>query len=281
MVQKPTEVMVPDDQSDSTAIRTTQAEAEWEFVAHVEVDRFCDQCGYNLYTAPVGKHPELNLLLVRCPDCGHVHAARDQATAGSIWMKRFAVPLTIIWLAILLSIPFLSVMAQIGMNIGTVEEARISERQSITRADGSMTTTYVRTIDANYPSDPEDKFLVGMFRTLSFLLGLVTTTIAMVVLPHWYRWAHIGVALFLGIFAPVFLCIFIHYEYATPWSEGLRFAYVYFALFITASVIAAYLGRIFARALVRLALPPKLRTPFTYLWTVDGKAAPPMKLATS
>ncbi len=281
LVQQPTDVPAADNQTEPIAIRRTQAESDWEFVAHVEVDRFCDQCGYNLYTAPVGKHPDLNLLLVRCPDCGHVHAARDQATSGSIWMKRLAVPLTIIWLAILLSIPFFAVMAQIGMNIGSVEEAREYVNREYTSADGSITTLRTRIIDPDYPESPQEKLFINMFRTLFFTLGLVTTTIATVVLPHWYKWAHIAVAVFLALLAPLFLCIFIHYEFATPWPEGLRFAYVYFGLFVGASIIAAFAGRILARAVVRLALPPRLRTPFTYLWTVDGKTPPPMKLATS
>jgi hypothetical protein len=43
---------------------------------------------------------------------------------------------------------------------------------------------------------------------------------------------------------------------------------------IVLSVVACVFGRPLARGIVRLALPPRLRGPFVFLWRADGKALP-------
>ncbi len=121
------------------AISPTRSSAEgWPRVSQIEVDRYCETCGYNLYTQPVFQHTELNLLVVRCPDCGKIHAAREHTTAWSHWVKKLSVIGLIVWMALIAGWCFGLTMAQIGLNIETLHNATKWTQVAVTPAQPSV-----------------------------------------------------------------------------------------------------------------------------------------------
>lgn len=63
----------------------------------MEVDAFCDGCGYNLHGQRVERDPRLDLSVCRCPECGRWHAAGKGTSASSVWLSRLGVFLIAGW----------------------------------------------------------------------------------------------------------------------------------------------------------------------------------------
>ena len=59
-------------------------------IAHIETDRFCQRCSYNMRTQAVRRDPRTELLLARCPECGRFDSVRDHVTATKAWVQRLA-----------------------------------------------------------------------------------------------------------------------------------------------------------------------------------------------
>ncbi len=60
-------------------------------VGRIETDRFCDECGFNMRTAPVYRDGRTRLLLARCTECGRIHDAAQLTSAGRVWLTRLGV----------------------------------------------------------------------------------------------------------------------------------------------------------------------------------------------
>jgi hypothetical protein len=71
-------------------------------VAFVEIDRYCEACGYNLRTQAVRRDPRTQVLLTRCPECGRHHPAADGTTAARAWVRRFSPLLLCGWVLLVL-----------------------------------------------------------------------------------------------------------------------------------------------------------------------------------
>lgn len=59
-------------------------------VGHLQTDTFCAHCGYNLVTQAVLRDSRLEILVVRCPECGRFTAAGQGTSAAKVWLNRFA-----------------------------------------------------------------------------------------------------------------------------------------------------------------------------------------------
>src|SRR5437016_7943719 len=71
-----------------------------EKFGQLEVDHFCEFCGYNLHGQVVARDERLGIMVCRCPECGRYHAAGHGATAKSIWVARMAAVALLLWVLI-------------------------------------------------------------------------------------------------------------------------------------------------------------------------------------
>jgi len=83
-------------------------------VGVIEMDRFCDRCGYNLRTQAVTRDEHTGILICRCPECGTFHPAGVATDAGRAWWGRFGTLLLLFWVLILLSC---AANALVGMGV--------------------------------------------------------------------------------------------------------------------------------------------------------------------
>ncbi len=242
-------------------------------VAVIETDRFCDDCGYNLRTQPVRHEPHTKLLLVRCPECGRFLAAREQTSVGSIWGRRLAPILIAGWIIVLLAVPVTLATVQVAIGIETLDELTTHRRVYATTTI-SDTVTLKNVV--RFQAVPRDDFalhawLLSLACAGAFATGFAMLLWTVVTMPHWRRWGYVAFALLAtAVTASLHLLyVFDTLEGLVPWSllriGGLALS------FVGGALLAAYLGRAFARLACSVMLPPRLRTVVAYLWLIDGK----------
>ena len=267
-------------------------------VAHVETDRFCDHCGYNLRTQPVRRDPRTQLLMCRCPECGHFLTASTVTTAGQVWLHRLGTFLLFVWVLTLLGIGFGLCAAQMGMTVVTLEELTTYRRQTIspitplptgpalTIPGTSTTIIYAQPASAPAPASPNPwrreirdsipyyyLFAVLMV-TISFGLGFLLVLLAAVALHHWRRWGYVIIALVVPVLIGVLVWLIWAEDvphlrhWATPYVIGHAAAH------LLGGLLAVYAGRPFARLVITLSLPPRVRQVLAFLWFADGKRLP-------
>jgi hypothetical protein len=267
-------------------------------VAYVEIDRFCDGCGYNLRTQPVRREARTGLLLCRCPECGSFQPARDSATAGRAWLWRLGTLALFIWILVILWTGFGLGAAQVGLTLVPLEEFTTYRQSVITRpvpplpalsslpvglraqtitvtTQGSVsvtrTTTWQREVRENVEYYAE---FIALLRGSSFALGFVLAMLAAVVFHHWRRWGYFVVVTVVTVAAGVLVwCIWRNdqphlLDWATP--HIIAQAAAHFA----GGLAGILLGRPFARLVVTLILPPRIRQVLAFLWLADGKQPP-------
>jgi len=72
-------------------------EIEGPVVAHLEGDRCCPACGFNLVGSPVRREPVYGLHLLRCPECGRACPV-DEHPRIERWTSRLTALLAALWL---------------------------------------------------------------------------------------------------------------------------------------------------------------------------------------
>ena len=118
------------------------------------------------------------------------------------------------------------------------------------------------------------KSVMALSLGLSFALGLLFATLATVIVHHWPRW---------GYFAPVVLVPLItgtiawfvwraDLPYLSAWSTPYIVGQS--AVHFAGGLLGIWLGRPFARGLVSLLLPSRVRQVLAFLWIADGKQPP-------
>ena len=102
-------------------------------VACIELDRFCEDCSYNLRTLPVVPDPRTGIPVVRCTECGRFQPANTTVTALRPWIARVTSVTLFGWMFLLIAIFFWLGMAQGAINYATLEELTFSSTRGIER----------------------------------------------------------------------------------------------------------------------------------------------------
>lgn len=282
-------------------------------VAHVEIDRYCDGCGYNLRTQPVRAEPRTAVLMCRCPECGQFTPARDAVTAGRVWLRRLGTFLALIWVPTVLSVGLGLGAAQVGVVVGTLDVLTTFQRVTVnTPAPTSGPTTSpsaTRQIPlppgalndfagfgnvtvtitggggnsggqvARYRPVPRTDieeyrpFIVGM-HVLSCALGFLLLLLAVVVMPHWRRWGYLILAVSMPVAAGLIVWVGLHYDMPELTDWSQPYLLGLSAAHLAGCLAAVLVGRPTARMLATLILPPRIRQVVAYLWLADGKTPP-------
>ena len=255
--------------------RATDPDAAELPVAIIDMDRFCNHCGYNLRTLPVYRDDRTGIPVVRCTECGRYQAANDGATTLRPWLNRITALLLWAWiLAVLTAIFFL------GLGEGALSYATLDE---LTIRGGATTqfvnNTVVRTWQSMGPLeiDTEYRFyrsfissiLFGSFG-LAFLLGLFIV----VVLPHWRKIACNGLAVGIPLIAGLLIAGSWYYDAQHLFEWGLPYMIAHAGVQCLGGLLGVALGRPVARLAVCLVFPASVRPRLSYLWLADNKPLP-------
>ncbi|MCG3137027.1 MAG: hypothetical protein HJJLKODD_00868 [Phycisphaerae bacterium] len=243
----------------------------WPVIAHVETDRYCDYCGYNLNTQVVRRDPDLQLLLVRCPECGRLHPAGELLTSRYIWFRRWALSIAIVWIIILLGLLILLTIMQGALCRMPLEV--LSGWDKIMTATGEK---WVRQPQLDAELKVQVYFWGGLGSvTLGGLMGLL----AVVCCYHlrrsrYYLFFFVWALLIGGVIVGVWRS-----EEPQLLIWGLPHILRQSLIYLIGAVAAIIWGRAFARWMLTIILPPKIRQVMSFLWLVDGLPPPAIPAA--
>jgi hypothetical protein len=228
----------------------------------VETDRFCDECGYNLRTQCVFRDTATNLLLVRCPECARVHPANQLSTVAKPWLKRFATLALFGWMVFLLVVAVMACMGELGLHIAIYEQ--------LTHSMGN------RRVYRPW-NDDEDFGLIATLGAISAVIGFIEITLLAISAHHWRRWGYVLIAVLLPSVPLAMVMFGISRDGADMLPQAMWRLLLHWGLQVCGGIVAALLGRPFARLLAWAFVPPKPRATLAYLWLADGKTPPGKK----
>lgn len=240
------------------------ADLRGEIIAHIETDRFCEKCWYNLHGQPIWRDDRTDLLVASCPECGRFTCATDATTAGRVWLRRLGVWLLGQWLMLVIVV-FLAWPIFQFINTVVVIDEMMSYSRWIEDAQKKNNLEWIESIKQGIIWT---KILCII---LAAAFGFTSTWMLTVVTPHWRKWAY--------LFPPFVFAILIGAgAFTIFFFDRQDLAWKYFSLvlmlqtgYFIGGVVGAFAGRPLARLLVRLFLPRTLRGPLGYLWKADGR----------
>ncbi|MFT5423633.1 MAG: hypothetical protein ACI89L_001414 [Phycisphaerales bacterium] len=275
-----------------------------ELLGHIQADRPCAGCGFNLFGQVITRDEHYHMPIARCPECGQVAALQEYPGLG-VWARRWSAMIAAAWL--LLVVAYLAfTLVMVSVPVGTWQDAQY---RGLTTSIYEMYTNDTQgpeTADQNrrlWSGLPEEWLEAQDIRQRVAQRGSILSQLdpeyPMVVASLWLmiyatflpwpilmtRARRIKVAIYLGLVLAVgaaFVGV-IHHDQAigdtTASGLALGLAWpvmlgVTYPVLLTAALLAAFTGRPLARALIRATLPPRLRLPFAELWRVDGKQMP-------
>ena len=242
-------------------------------VGHVQVDAFCEECGYNLHTQPVRRDARLGILICRCPECGRFTAAANLTPVRQVWLNRLGFGMLVSWVLFLLGLFALLTLFHGLMATGFVQQAVQFENVAPTSAAGIWRYHYIpRPAPATSGEVSQYRFQKTVMVLTTVLLGAVAGGVVSVCM-----WYVRGIRRLLA-FAPALLGVGISFlGWTNDPSASLvqdivrRQSTICLLLETLGVVLGLYLGRPFARAALSMLLPPKPRQHLSFLWTTDGK----------
>lgn len=276
-----------------------------ETLGHIQADRPCVRCGFNLFGQPIARDPHYQLPIARCPECGQVAALQEYPGLG-VWVRRWSAMISAVWL-LLAVIYFVFTLVMVTAPVGAIHDANyrgltVSIVEMYNQDSGSTDET----ANPNYrpwvglPATwVEAQGLPARVREQGSVLSQLDPAYPLAVIAIWFtlyaaflpwpvlllRARRIKIAIYLGIVLAMGASIvgLISREQAmndfsaTNLALGIAWptmVAVTYSSMLTAAFAAAYTGRPLMRWLVRAALPPRLRLPFAELWRADGKQFP-------
>lgn len=230
-------------------------------VGRIETDRFCDDCGFNMRTAPVFRDQRTRLLLARCTECGRIHDAALVSTAGRVWLHRLGVFATFAWMAILIGATFALGMLEMGMHFVTLEEL----------TDGSRVGRIVEDDMEHYVA------FMSLVLGVSSAAAFAMITLYACAAHHWKKIYH----MFLAAIVPLVPMTIAWRSWISeaPHLEqwGWQYLLAHASVQVSAGIMAALFGRVVVRGLATVLLPPRTRTLLGFLWLADGQLPPGTK----
>jgi hypothetical protein len=277
---------------------------------HIQADRPCARCGFNLFGQPIVREPHYNLTAARCPECGQLAALQEYPALGR-WANRWARVLAAAWIVLLLGAAAAQFGPTFGMLIAAVEIASEDFGQTIAAAftawetanrDGVTTNAGTfggwNLIETAWWNEHRDQliaskggvrgvidrragWLLGPFCLVSFAAGLFWS----VCLLGARRRATVIPAL-LPLALAMTIVWFVQGT-ALIGAGNMTYAHDLATTTVRSFIVAVFggsagacvllgvwQGRRLARVAVRLALPPRMRSALAILWTRDGLPPP-------
>lgn len=277
----------------------------------IRTDRPCARCGFNLFGQMIVREPHYGLIAVRCPECGQLAALQEYPALGR-WADRWAKVLAGLWVVALVGAMAAQFAPTLGLTVAAMENvfedagAEISARyvaweqqqQMGPAAPGNanMFSGSWYTVTEAWWADERAAYLadtrrVRPFNRLTFTLLIVLGIISFTAGAFWStvtlgsrRWG----AFILPLF-PVVLAMSFAWSVSLPspgmpgFLTGREAAGELFRvpIFVAAvgvvlcsMVPGVLLGRGLTRLIVRLSLPPRMRSALAILWTRDGLPPP-------
>lgn len=261
-------------------------------VAQVEIDCYCQACGYNLHGQYVHRDPHTELLVSRCPECGRYHAAEHLTTAGGLWLRRLGTLALCLWMMLIVGAVIGLACALGGIMLGTLEELTTTHHDAmlppalaslpafmalppganitITRSGFGNREYQVRN-DVQYFAE-----MAALITATTAGLGFVSAGLIVVTLFHWRR-RYYWIAILL-VPAAVGTIVFVGWRIEAPNLQlwGLGYIAALAGIHLLGGCLGCLLGRPLARGLLYVLLPPRARQVFAFLWLVDAKIPPDM-----
>ncbi len=268
----------------------------------INADRPCAGCGFNLHGQPIVREPHYQMLTARCPECGRMTALQEYPALGR-WAGRWAAVLAAAWAAAIV----LAMLAMVGATRLMIElhaeraaqplAQRIADASAVhlDRTAAPMGSSVWMPVDFDWWDENRDEIFAdygGYPRAFRDAVWAGWITIAV----FWFaagvfwsvaalgarrRWAAaaalvpiaVGAAMGWAARGGVFV---LQATAQAAASELTRPAGVVTAvlLAVAGTSLGVWLGRRFARSLVRISLPPRARAPLAILWTRDGLPPP-------
>lgn len=275
----------------------------------IRTDRPCARCGFNLFGQPIIREPHYQLIAARCPECGQLAALQEYPALGK-WADRWAKILAALSTIVVIA----ALAAQFGPTLGLMFGLTETSREDLAITIASSYTTWQSEQQGPQPQvtfgisgwnaiDPQwwadnkaalteaaggrasafnqQSISIAMpLLIISFGFGAFWST---VLLGTRHRIAF-GVACVPAAVAIVFVWFATASRYDPNTTliardaagEVLRPIIIPAGALgiLTALALGAFLGRKITRTLVRLALPPRMRTALSILWTRDNLPPP-------
>ncbi len=240
--------------------------APGQAIGIVEMDRYCEHCGFNLHGQQVFRDLQTELIVARCPECGRFHAASLSTTSGVAWLKRFSAVVLLFWIAFVGFFFILTTIAQTGLQVSILDEATSRVRSGATLGQ--------RAFDGWASIDPSVAIMVGIFAAVT---GFVQVFLLTVAAHHWRRWGYFAAAVFLPSVPLSIVLVSWWRESPSSFAAVVWIMLAVCACAMVGALSAAVLGRKLARLLAIGLVPPRPRQALAFLWTADGKTPPPPK----
>lgn len=233
-------------------------------VAHVQGDRLCTGCGRNLVGEPVRQDPVTQALVCQCPQCGRVEPMIQISVHAQLWLYRYASIVLAMWVTLIVA-----GFAGLTLLQAAVPAYALEKLTTHGGPGGSLV------IHARYLHYGDEFFLLTAYLGAASLgLGLAGSITALLIFPHWPRWAVVLLVSVTPLCAGAAICVFWRHEAPHLFTWGLRFILGYMGVQLAGGLAGALVGRPLVRLLARLVLPARWRTFVAYLWVLDGKPVP-------
>jgi hypothetical protein len=275
---------------------------------HINTDRPCARCGFNLFGQPIIREAHYGLIAARCPECSQIAALQEYPALGR-WADRWARTLAALWVVVLFVAAGTQFGPTFGMLLAGVEIASEDFGESIATAFDESTRLSQGPIPGRSGmlggwTDVDTEWWREHGNALIESKGGLTA-----VINHRFAWLlapiNIG-SLAAGIFWSVCLLGARRRSVMIPAMLPLVIAVVIAWLAqsnrMTGTSVKAHdisvetikrlvlpllggtammsvllgvsQGRRLARLVVRLSLPPRMRSSLAILWTRDGLPPP-------
>jgi hypothetical protein len=279
----------------------------------IRTDRPCARCGFNLFGQTVFREHRYGLIAARCPECGQLAALQEYPALGR-WADRWAKTLAALWVLVLLGAMGAQFGPTFGLMFGGMEMAfedageeislRFIEWQrsqgvedptaggGISPFRGSWSPISDAWWTTQRASDPlatgrtdwilhRDRFAFWFpLAAVSFTFGAFWSTATL----GTRRWGAFLLPLIPIALAASYVWMLSLPEPNVPGTITARDAaadvlrvplFVGGLIAVGAGLVPGVLtGRKIARLIVRLALPPRMRTALSILWLSDGLPPP-------
>lgn len=268
----------------------------------IGADRPCARCGFNLFGQAVVREPHYGLVAARCPECGQLAALQEYPALGR-WAGRWAGLLAALWLLVLLGAMFVQFGPTYGLTFVVIDIATqefsnpvLTEYLNMATVSGTVSLGSWSNLDPAWWAENRERVADAMGGPLS----VVNTSTAAVWFPmavisagfgaFWSvallggrrRWA----ALIAAVPTASAVSMAFYLGAADAMSTGLTIRgavsglirpsllSVTMCVVMVSLLLGVWVGRPLSRLLVRLALPARMRTPLSVLWTRDGLEPP-------
>ncbi len=270
----------------------------------ISTDRLCASCNFNLFGQLVHREPHYGLVVARCPECGTI-ASLQEYPAMTKWIGRWKLLLVGAWIGLLLIVA----MIQAGVVSGfTHSSITTASGEYADRLNDEFQRSFNTENSQNYGRGWIDNgwAKANAPRILDEMGGVLKAT------NPYILWGWVPPALIAGGFGifwsvtllgarrrtvllvntiPIALGFFFLVQSSTTtrifvtgqmvWTEYIahepfQMPVALATIFVMFLAISAgvFIGRPFARFMICLMLPPRLRAPLGILWTRDGLTPP-------